>query len=230
MAYVFPAPAVPSVGVVGTDDRFPVRRIFCVGRNYSDHAREMGHDPDREKPFFFTKPGDALVDDGCSIPYPSATEDLHHEVELVVALGAGGVNITPETALDRIFGYGVGIDLTRRDLQAAAKSKGRPWDMAKGFDHSAVLGVLSPVECCGGHPVRGEIGLSVNGVKRQSGDVSAMIWPVRDIIAQLSQLVALMAGDLIYSGTPAGVSSLVPGDRCDAWIDGLQPVVVNIAP
>jgi fumarylpyruvate hydrolase len=223
--YAIPAPPQPSLAIAGSRARFPVRRIFCVGRNYAEHAREMGNDPDREPPFFFTKPADALVEDGATIPYPPATQNLHFEAELVVAIGKGGADIAVGEALGHVWGYAPGNDLTRRDLQAEAKALKRPWDMAKGFDRSAVCGALVPAA---GRPVAGRIRCRVNGVERQAADLAEMIWPVADIIAHLSQLVELRPGDLIYTGTPAGVGALAPGDSCMVEIDGLGRVTTRI--
>ncbi|MGB3279286.1 MAG: fumarylacetoacetate hydrolase family protein [Pseudorhodobacter sp.] len=206
--------------------RFPVRRIFCVGRNYAEHAREMGHDPNAEPPFFFTKPADAVVQSGATIPYPPATEDLHHEAELVVAIGVGGANIAPEAALSHVWGYAAGNDLTRRDLQAAAKAARRPWDMAKGFDNSAVIGPLHRAQD-GAVPL-GRIRCLVDGVLRQDADLAEMIWPVEAIIAYLSGLVTLAPGDLIMTGTPAGVGPIKPGETCVIEIDGLSPASVTV--
>lgn len=206
---------------------FCVRRIFCVGRNYADHAREMGANPDREAPFFFTKPADAVVQNNGVMPYPPATSNLHHEVELVVALASGGRNIPVDKACDHVFGYAVGLDMTRRDMQAAAKEKGHPWDMAKGFDHSAPIGSITPVSMSG-VLTAGAIQLAVNGVVRQKGDLSDMIWSIPEVIAHLSGLVELAAGDLIYTGTPAGVSAVVKGDRLEASIPGLEPLTIVI--
>lgn len=213
----------PSTAIADCASPFPVRRIFCVGKNYADHAREMGGDPAREPPFFFSKPADAVVAGDARIAMPPRTGNLHHEIELVVALGQGGANIKVETALDTIFGYAAGNDLTRRDLQADAKAGGCPWDMAKGFDHSAVL---SPIRAAAdiGHPSDARIWLSVNGQVRQDGNISDMIWPVADIIATLSTYVMLQAGDLIFTGTPAGVGPIVSGDRVEGGIDGIGTI------
>ena len=227
-SYVIPAPAVPSLAVAGSTDRFPVRRVFCVGRNYGAHAREMGSDPNREPPFFFTKPADAVVAASGVVPYPPATGDLHHEVELVVALGAGGADIDPQDALGLVWGYGVGLDLTRRDLQAIAKDAGRPWDMAKGFDASAPCSPLVPAATLG-HPRDARIWLEVNGALRQEGKLDEMIWPIADVIAHLSRLVTLSAGDLIYTGTPAGVAALKPGDQVRGGVDGVAEFALSIA-
>jgi len=213
------------VAVAGSSARFAVRRIFCVGRNYAEHAREMGHDPSAEPPFFFTKPGDAVVDSGASIPYPSATADLHHEAELVVALGKAGSFVAEDQALALIWGYAAGNDLTRRDLQAEAKAARRPWDMAKGFDNSAVVGALRPADQ--GVPA-GRIRCLVDGRVTQDADLAEMIWPVAGIIAHLSRLVALRAGDLIFTGTPAGVGPILRGERCEVQIDGLEPASVTL--
>lgn len=218
--FVIPAPAIPSLAVANSGQRFPLRRIFCVGRNYAAHAREMGSDPNREPPFFFSKPADAAVPARGTVPYPPATGDLHHEVELLVALGAGGTNVQPQDALAMVWGYGVGLDLTRRDLQAAAKDMGRPWDMAKGFDASAPCSELHPVSEVG-HPAQARIWLEVNGVSKQQGNLDEMIWPVADVIAHLSRFVALAPGDLIFTGTPSGVAALAPGDVVRGGVDGV---------
>jgi len=225
--FVITAPATPSVAVSGSSSRFPVRRVFCVGRNYASHAREMGSDPNREPPFFFTKPADAVVPAGGAVPYPPSTDDLHHEIELVVALGAGGANVDPANALDLVWGYGVGLDLTRRDLQAVAKDTGRPWDMAKGFDASAPCSALHPVSEVG-HPAEGRIWLEVNGALRQEGNLNELIWPIADVIAYLSRFVTLAPGDLIYSGTPSGVAALKPGDRVRGGVDGVDTFELEI--
>lgn len=225
--YALAAPRPPSLAIRGSSLLFAVRRVYCVGRNYADHAREMGNDPDREPPFFFGKPADALVPDGAIIPYPPGTADLHHEAELVAAIGIGGANIAEADALAHVWGYAPGNDLTRRDLQARAKQNRHPWDMAKGFDQSAVCGALVPVSECG-HPAHAQLTLAVNGVQRQSSDIAAMIWPLPAIIAHLSALVTLAPGDLIYTGTPAGVGPLVRGDICTVSVDGLGSVSVSI--
>ena len=224
--YVIPPPAVPAVPVEG-GGLFPVRRIYCVGRNYAEHAREMGADPEREPPFFFMKPADAVVTDGADMPYPPATSDLHFELELVVAIGTGGAAIEPAAALDHVFGYAVGLDMTRRDLQGAAKKTGRPWDMGKGFDHSAPIGELVPANRIG-HPARGSIELSVDGAVRQTGDLADMIWSVPEIVAGLSRLVTLGPGDLIFTGTPAGVGAVGPGQSLIGRIDGVGTVTTRI--
>ena len=227
-SYVIQAPVQPSLGVANSDQRFPIRRVFCVGRNYGAHAREMGSDPNREPPFFFSKPADAVVPASGAVPYPPATQDLHHEVELVVALGAGGTNIDPANALELVWGYGVGLDLTRRDLQAVAKDSGRPWDMAKGFDASAPCSDLVPAARLG-HPQDARIWLEVNGEVKQEGNLNEMIWPIPDVIASLSRLVALAPGDLIYTGTPAGVAALKPGDKLRGGVDGVAEFALSIA-
>lgn len=225
MNYVFNPHPVTSLPIAGTDARFPVRRIFCVGRNYAEHAREMGaadQAEGREPPFFFSKPADALVggDGELVVKYPSLTQNLHHEIEMVVALGAGGENVSVDAASSLIFGYAVGLDLTRRDIQARAKEKSHPWDMSKGFDQSAVAGMINPASACG-HPAAGRIWLNVNGQLRQQGDLADMMWKVPDIIANLSTMVRLEAGDLIYSGTPAGVGPLQRGDVLEAGVAGV---------
>jgi fumarylpyruvate hydrolase len=209
-----------AVTVAGDHGLFPVRRIFCVGRNYAEHAREMGNDPERDPPFFFSKPADSVVTNGRPVPYPTATSNLHHEVELVIAIGSSGAAITAASALDHIYGYAVGNDLTRRDLQNDAKRAGRPWDTAKGFDHSAPIADIHPVSDCG-HISSGEIYLKVNGTMRQRADIGDMIWSVPEIVSILSSLFALHSGDLIFTGTPAGVGPLLPGDRIDAGVAGL---------
>nr|WP_114966871.1 fumarylacetoacetate hydrolase family protein [Alkalilacustris brevis] len=202
---------------------FPIRRVYCVGRNYAAHAREMGHDPDREPPFFFTKPADAVVSGTGDVPYPPATQDLHHEIELIVALKADGVDVPVEEASKLIFGYGVGVDLTRRDMQSEAKKMGRPWDMSKGFDASAPCSPLVPVENAGDMS-QGEIGLSVNGDLRQKGDLAQMIWKTEEVIAYLSRLMRLRAGDIIMTGTPEGVGAIAKGDHVKGWVTGLPGV------
>jgi fumarylpyruvate hydrolase len=225
MAYVIPPPPPVSLPIFDSADRFPVRRIFCVGRNYADHGIEMGGDPTREPPFFFTKPADAVVESGLTIPYPSATQDLHYEGELVVAVGKGGSNITPADAAAHVWGHAAGNDLTRRDLQARAKTERRPWDMSKGFDLSAVVGLLHP----GVTVPDATLTLRVDGVLRQETRLSMMIWDVPGIIAHLSALAALAPGDLIFTGTPAGVGALNRGQTCTVMIDGLSPATVTIA-
>jgi fumarylpyruvate hydrolase len=231
MGYVVKAPAIVGVPVHGSADLFPVRRIFCVGRNYAAHAREMGHNPDREPPFFFTKPADAIVlaaDPGnpARIPYPPATKNLHHEMELVVCLKSGGADIPVDQALDHVFGYAVGLDMTRRDLQNQAKDMGRPWDMGKGFDNSAPIGIVYPVSEVG-HIDKGTIQLDVNGKTRQKSDLNALIWSIPETISYLSGLVTLAAGDLIYSGTPEGVAAVGKGDTLQGFVDKAGTVSVT---
>jgi fumarylpyruvate hydrolase len=220
MPFVFDPPAQPSLGVAGSDHRFPIRRVFCVGRNYAAHAREMGNDPSREPPFFFMKPADAVVSMHMPIPFPPETESLHHEVEMVVALQSGGRNLSQEGALAAIWGYGVGLDLTRRDVQDVAKQMSRPWDMAKGFDASAPCSDLVPVQRTG-HPSQGRIWLEVNGQSRQTGDLAEMIWKTPEIISYLSNTIALKAGDLIFTGTPSGVGPLKSADHLRGGVEGV---------
>jgi fumarylpyruvate hydrolase len=227
MSYVFPPPPVPAVAVKGRAEQFPVHRIYCVGRNYAAHAREMGANPQREPPFFFTKPATALVPNHARVPYPPRTANLHHEIELVVAIGKRGRDIPVAQALDHVYGYAVGNDLTRRDLQAEAKEHGRPWDTAKGFDHSAVISAITPASQSG-HVHSGRIWLKVNGQMRQQADLSELIWSVPEVIAELSTLFELQPGDLIYTGTPAGVGALQRGDRLEGGIDGLDELVTTI--
>lgn len=218
----------PTTLAIATDAgrRFPVRRVYCVGRNYADHAREMGHDPDREPPFFFTKPADAVVPSGSTLSFPSMTSNLHHEVELVVALGRGGSQVSEDEALDLVFGYTVGLDMTRRDLQDDAKKLSRPWDLAKGFDESAPCGALRTVGEIG-HPSSGGITLHVNGTLRQQGDLTQQIWSVSETISYLSRFVRLAPGDLIMTGTPSGVGPVERGDVLSGSIDGVGEVEVE---
>jgi fumarylpyruvate hydrolase len=224
--YIFPPAAQVTVPVKGTDALFPVRRIYCIGRNYADHAIEMGHDPTREAPFFFQKNPQNIRLDG-TFPYPSRSRDVHHEVELVVALDGGGRDIAEAEALELVFGYGVGLDMTRRDLQGEAKKTGRPWEVGKAFEHSAPMAPLVPVAEYG-HPRSGRISLSVNGVVRQDGDLGQMIWSVAEIIACLSRFYELAPGDLILTGTPAGVGPVQRGDLLEAKIDGLGVLAVRV--
>jgi fumarylpyruvate hydrolase len=228
MSFVIDPPAQPSVAVAG-GGRFPVRRIFCVGRNYADHVREMGNDPKSEPPIFFTKPADAVVESGAVIAYALNTDNLHFEIELVIAIGAGGVNIDASRALDHVWGYGVGVDLTRRDRQNEAKKNGQPWDTAKAFDASAPVGALTP-RAQFSDASRGRIWLQVNGQTKQSADLSDMIWSVPEIIAALSRSWRLAPGDLIFTGTPAGVGPIKPGDKVVGGVDGLNEVAFSIAP
>jgi fumarylpyruvate hydrolase len=224
---VIEAPNAVCIPVEGSDALFPVHRIYCVGRNYREHAREMGASL-REPPFFFSKPQDAVCIDNV-IPYPPVTSDLHHEVELVVALASGGHDLFLESSLSAVYGYAVGVDLTRRDLQAEAKKKGRPWTIAKGFDHSAPVSGIRPVSD-GGHPSGGAISLSVNGELRQSGAIGDMTWSVPEIISELSRYFELQPGDLIFTGTPAGVAALQPGDRVHAAIDAVGELSFEMGP
>ena len=226
-SFVIPAPVIPSLPVIGDSKRFPVNRIYCVGRNYADHAREMGHDPDREPPFFFMKPATAIVTDGQTMAYPALSKDVHHELEMVVALGKGGANIPADQALDHVWGYGLGLDMTRRDLQGEAKKMGRPWDTGKAFDQSAPCSALVPVTQCG-HLSKGRIYLTVNGQVKQDGDLAMMIWNVPETIAYLSTLFTLMPGDLIFSGTPAGVAAVQRGDVLEGHVEGLPVLHTKI--
>jgi fumarylpyruvate hydrolase len=226
MSYLF-APAIPAVAIKGRSDLFPVHRIYCVGRNYADHVREMGGSPDREPPIFFAKPADAVVPNDARIPYPSRTKNFHHEIELVIAIGKGGRDIAAAQALEHVFGYAVGNDLTRRDLQAESKDNGRPWDTSKGFDRSAVISAITPA-AQSGHLRGGRIWLKVNGQMRQQADLSELIWSVPEVIAELSTYFELQPGDLIYTGTPAGVGALKQGDRIEGGIDGLDELVTTI--
>jgi fumarylpyruvate hydrolase len=220
MTFAFNPPPQPSVAIAGSDARFPVRRIFCVGRNYADHVREMGNDPKSEPPLFFTKPADAVVESGSVIAYPSQTSNFHHEVELVIAIGKGGANIEAGAARSHIWGYAVGVDLTRRDRQAEAKKAGAPWDTAKGFDHSAPIGALTPAAAAG-DVANARIWLKVNGDTRQDASTHDMIWNVPEIVAALSAWWELKPGDLIFTGSPAGVSALERGDQVTCGVAGL---------
>ncbi len=222
----FEIPA-PFVAVADSEQRFPVHRIYCIGRNYAAHVREMGNDPEREPPIFFLKPADAVVSGGASIPYPPRTEDLHYEVELVVAIGEGGSDISVVDAPGHVFGYATGVDLTRRDLQAAAKSKGRPWDTGKSFEKAAPVSAIHMVQDIG-HPEAGRIWLAVNDEVRQDADLADMLWSVKEAIAELSTLFTLAPGDLIFTGTPAGVGALVVGDRVRCGIDGVAELNFDI--
>lgn len=228
MSYVIDFPGVVTLPVVESNKAFPVGRIYCVGRNYAEHAREMGHDPDREPPFFFMKPADAIVANGATIPYPQMTKDVHHEIEMIVAIGKGGSNIPVEKALDHVFGYGVGLDMTRRDLQGEAKKMGRPWEMGKAFDNSAPCTALKTVAMVG-HPAKGAIWLKVNGEVKQKGDLSELIWNIPDTISYLSKLITLRPGDIIMSGTPAGVGPIKPGDKLEGHVDGVGELTVTYA-
>lgn len=225
MSYIIDAPAQPSLGIVGQVQRFPVGRIFCVGQNYAEHVREMGGDPGRNPPIFFDKPASALVASGAALAFPPATDDLHHEIELAVALRSGGANLTAAQAADTILGYATALDMTRRDMQSAAKAGGKPWDMAKGFDESAPCSdlTLMPGTVLG----EGAITLKVNGQSRQSGDLNQMVWPVDEVLVALSKLVTLQPGDLILTGTPSGVAAVHRGDTLDGAIAGLAPLTLS---
>lgn len=229
MSLVFEPAPTPTIAVADSDDRLPVRRIFCVGRNYAAHAKEMGKNPDRDPPFFFTKPADAVVDDGATIPYPPETENFHYEAELVAVVGKAGRNIPEAEALDHLWGYAVGNDLTRRDLQLEAREKGRPWDWGKAFDKSAIVGPAHPVSGVG-HPSGGRISLAVNGEIKQDADLEELIWKVPEIVSILSHTMEIRPGDLIMTGTPAGVGPLVEGDTCVVSIDGLGDLTTVIGP
>ncbi len=227
--FVFPPPPQPALAVRGTTARFPVRRIYCIGRNYLAHIREMGEADERDPPIFFQKPADALVEEGATLPYPGSTSDFQYEAELVVAIGRSGQDIEPADALAHVFGYAIGLDMTRRDLQRAAAKAGHPWENGKSFDHSAPCSGIIPVSLCG-HPAQGKLRLSVNGQARQQTDLSQLIWRVPEIIANLSRLYRLMPGDLIYTGTPDGVGPLQPGDRIEAAIEGLGTFGIDVGP
>lgn len=229
--FVFPAPQQPSVAIQGSSQRFPVHRIYCIGRNYEAHVREMGHDPERSPPIFFCKPADTVLEPDASgvipFPYPSATQDVHYEAELVVAIDKGGRDISPLDARSHVFGYAVGLDMTRRDLQRAAAKAGQPWETGKAFDASAPLGAIVSAKDCG-HLAAGEISLTVNGAVRQRADLKQLIWAVEDIIAELSLLFELQPGDLIFTGTPEGVGTVGPGDRMVCSIEKLGQIHVTV--
>jgi fumarylpyruvate hydrolase len=226
MSYAVNFRPTPALPVAESNQVFPVGRIYCVGRNYAEHAREMGHDPEREPPFFFMKPADAIVANGAAIPFPQVTRDLHHEIEMIVAIGKDGADIPVDKALDHVFGYGVGLDMTRRDLQGEAKKMGRPWEMGKAFDNSAPCTALKTVTMVG-HPAKGAIWLKVNGAVKQKGDLAEMIWNVPEMISYLSKLVTLRAGDVIMSGTPAGVGPVKAGDRLEGHVEGVGDLTVT---
>ncbi|CAN7564155.1 fumarylacetoacetate hydrolase family protein [Acidovorax sp. LjRoot129] len=230
MSYAIVPPPVPTLTVAGRDERFPVHRIFCVGRNYAAHAREMGRDPDREPPFFFMKPANAAVDATRvhSIPYPPKTGNFHHEIELVLAISRGGRNIPIESALDHVYGYAVGLDMTRRDLQLEARDKGRPWEFGKSFSKSAPIGAVHRAEDIG-HIRQGAISVTVNGQPRQTSDITQLIWSVAECVAYLSEYEELEPGDLIMTGTPAGVNSVVAGDVMHGSIAGLSAITVAVS-
>ncbi|MFN4125882.1 fumarylacetoacetate hydrolase family protein [Pannonibacter indicus] len=225
-SFVIDVPKIPALPVAGTDALFPVRRVYCIGRNYAAHAVEMGHDPSKEPPFFFQKNPDNLDASG-TFPYPGQTADVHHEVELAVVLKSGGSGIAVADALSHVYGYAVALDMTRRDLQAVAKDMGRPWDTAKAFEHSAPIGPVIPASICG-HPQAGAITLTVNGTLRQSGDLNQMIWKIPEMIAYLSDYFTLAAGDVILTGTPSGVGPVVRGDRLEARVEGFAPLTVEV--
>jgi fumarylpyruvate hydrolase len=230
MQYAVPAPPLQSLSIAGRSERFPVNRIFCVGRNYAAHAREMGKDPDRDPPFFFMKPANAAVDAArhATVPYPSKTANYHHEIELVVAIGQGGRDIAESDALQHVYGYAVGLDMTRRDLQLQAREQGRPWEFGKSFALSAPIGPIHRAQDIG-HPAEGSIRLTVNGQPRQASDIAKLIWSVSECIACLSGYEALEPGDLIMTGTPEGVNAVVAGDEMRGTIDGLGEIIVTVA-
>jgi len=231
MKYAVPAAPIFALAIAGKDEQFPVNRVFCVGRNYAAHAREMGKDPERDAPFFFMKPACAVIQAGetpITIPYPSKTSNFHHEIELVVAIGKGGANIPVDKALEHVFGYAVGLDMTRRDLQLEARDKGRPWEFGKSFAKSAPIGTIYRAEDLG-HPRSAAISLTVNGASRQSSDIEKLIWSVAESIAYLSEYEAIEPGDIIMTGTPEGVNAVQPGDEMRGAIAGLGEIVVRIA-
>ncbi|WP_424196360.1 fumarylacetoacetate hydrolase family protein [Ampullimonas aquatilis] len=228
MRYPFSFPAPVTVLIAGSADQFPVRRIYCIGRNYADHAREMGGDPTREAPFYFAKPADAIVASGSTIAYACGTKNLAYEIELVVAIGKAGKDIAVAQALEHVYGYAVGLDLTRRDLQGLAKDKGRPWEAGKGFDQSAPISAIHPVAAIG-HPLNSSIWFKLNGELKQDAHTSQMTWSVAEVIAHLSQLNQLMPGDLIFTGTPAGVGAIQPGDHLHGGVDGVDEITLRIA-
>ena len=226
MTYAFAPPAQPSLPIAGSDTLFPIHRIYCVGRNYAEHAREMGHDPNKEPPFFFQKnPGNVLTTG--KFPYPDKTKDLHFEIELVVALKSGGVNIKAGDAMKHVFGYAVGLDMTRRDLQSDMKKLGRPWEIGKAFEHSAPITPIHMAEKIG-HPTKGALWVDVNGERRQTGDLAQMIWDIPHQIEFLSGLFELRAGDLIFTGTPAGVGALKKGDKLHGHVDGVCDLACEV--
>ena len=227
MSYIFPAPACPALKIDGSGDIFPVHRIYCVGRNYAEHAIEMGHDPTREQPFFFQKNPDNIVSPGSKFRYPSMTSKVEHEIELVVALDKGGVNVDTDEAMELIYGYAIGLDMTRRDLQARLKAKGRPWEVSKAFDGSAPCSSVYQVEQVG-HLQEGRIWLEKNGLVCQNGDLSQMIWKIPEIVAFLSEFFSLAPGDLIFTGTPAGVGTVSRGDFLHCEIEGLGLLDVTV--
>ncbi|QFR34869.1 fumarylacetoacetate hydrolase family protein [Ancylobacter sp. TS-1] len=225
-AYVITPPGIPTLPVEGSDKLFPIHRIYCVGRNYAEHAIEMGHDPDKEPPFFFQKNPDNVITDG-TFPYPDKSKDVHYELEMLVAIGKGGVNIPVEKAMEHVWGYGIGLDMTRRDLQGEAKKLGRPWEVGKAFEASAPCSALVPAAKIG-HPTDGKVWLNVNGTPRQLGDLNQMIWKVPEMISYLSGLFVLQPGDVIMSGTPAGVGAIVRGDLLEGGVDGVGTLTVKV--
>jgi len=225
-AYIIDPPAVNAAPVKGSDKLFPVRRVYCIGRNYAAHAIEMGHDPNREPPFFFQKNPDNIDFTG-KFPYPTKTKDVHHEIELVVALSKGGTNIAIDKALDHVWGYAVGLDMTRRDLQGIAKDMGRPWEIGKAFERSAPMSAFVPASQIG-HPSKGKVELKVNGKVKQTGDMNQMIWKVPEMISYLSEYFELKAGDIIMTGTPSGVAAVVAGDTMEATIEGVGELKVSV--
>ena len=227
MKFVVTPHAVVSLPVEGAAERFPVHRVYCIGRNYAEHAIEMGHDPNKEPPFFFQKNPDNLLAEGSDFPYPAKTKDVHHEIEMVVALKSGGRDIAIAKALDHVYGYAVGLDMTRRDLQGEAKKLGRPWEVGKAFEKSAPCSALVPAAQIG-HPAKGAVWLDVNGARRQKGDLNQLIWKVSEMISILSGLFTLKPGDLIFSGTPAGVGAVKPGDRLLGGVDGIAEIAVRV--
>jgi fumarylpyruvate hydrolase len=229
MEYAVPVPPLHTLAVVGRDERFPVNRVFCVGRNYAAHAREMGKDPDREPPFFFMKPANAVIDAArqAEVPYPPKTANYHHEIELIVAIGEGGRDIAVADALKHVYGYAVGLDMTRRDLQLEARDKGRPWEFGKSFASSAPIGALRRAADVG-HPGKAAITLTVNGKPRQSSDIAELIWSVSECIAYLSEYEALEPGDIVMTGTPEGVNAVVPGDVMEGAIAGLGEIRITV--
>ena len=227
--YVFDAPEQASLAVKDSEARFPIRRIFCVGRNYEAHAREMGKDPDREPPFFFTKPADAALDTPCTIPYPPLTENLHYEIELIIAIGKGGADIAEDDVMSHVWGASVGLDMTRRDLQTEAKNMGRPWDWGKAFDNSAPIAAIMPIADVPSVE-KGRIWLAVNGEVRQDADIADLIWSVREHVSTLSKAMTLAPGDIVMTGTPAGVGAVKPGDVITGGVDGIGELEVTIGP
>ena len=224
--YLF-TPAIPSLAIAGSIQRYPVRRVYCVGRNYAEHAREMGHDPDRAPPYYIPHHPHSLLPEGSVFHYPPGTESVHHEIEMVVAIGRGGADIAVEQALEHVYGYAVGLDMTRRDLQAEAKKMGRPWAVAKGFDHAAPCSALVPAATIG-HPSEGRIWLEINGETRQEGDLASLIWSVPEVVAYLSRLFVLEPGDLIMTGTPAGVGPVQRGDRLSGGVEGIGTLDITV--